>query len=159
MSSTGISGSASWIRRKSRMPSSPEVFSAPKFMSWMNDADVPVLEPLDRLLGGGRGEAGDVVEIEQHAQGVSHRRLVVDDQDLEAPVGHWLILTGLSIPPGRRDAHTVRVARTGGTVVPRRAGTRAAIRPASQSTSMPVATWVQPMRLTSAECARAKLRP
>ena len=52
-------------------------------------ADTTRRRPADarqRLLRRGGGDTGDVVDIEQHLEGVHHRRLVVDDQDLEAPL-------------------------------------------------------------------------
>jgi hypothetical protein len=47
-----------------------------------DDADVIALDGDERLLGRGRGRAGDVVDLEEDLEGLRDGRLVLDDQDV-----------------------------------------------------------------------------
>ena len=74
------------MRRNSSTPSWPEVAPGVKFMSWMTTADVLAPRSASSAASGEAAvAAGDVVDLEQHAQRLGHRRLVLDDQDVGHP--------------------------------------------------------------------------
>ena len=134
------------------MPSSPEVASRRKFMSWITRSTGFARE---RVEPGGRGFRGDdarAVHGQQDVEGRAHGLAVVDHEygaiaQAVLKSLFLLVLHGLGCTVSRNRCNashslclrpqTVRLATAGEIVEARRAGCSAAARPISQITSTP----------------------